>query len=214
MKYYDCSVPLTPDLVTWQGEKKFQREVIKTIQKNEAEVSALSFGAHLGTHLDAPRHFVENAGGIDQIPLSSLLGPVVVVQIPDHVTIIEPQHLAAIALSACPRILFKTANSTHQLLKQPEFCHNYVALSPQTAELLVQNQIKLVGIDYLSIEKSGSPGHPVHTTLLGADVVILEGLILNQVPAGNYLLTALPLRIVDGDGSPARVVLSTEAPET
>lgn len=208
MKFYDCSLPLSPSLVTWPGEEPLSRQFVATIPENGVEVSTLSMGSHTGTHIDAPRHFVAGSSGIDAIPLEALIGEALVVDL-THMEgrHILPEHLNSVPLATTQRLLFKTPNSTRQLLDQPQFIEDYVSLAQETAELLVNHHVKLVGVDYLSVEKKGNPGHPVHTKLLAASIVIVEGVRLHGVPAGQYQLVALPLRIIDGDGSPARVLL-------
>lgn len=212
---YDCSIALTPSIVTWPGEQPLKREVTATIEKDGVEVSRLTFGSHTGTHIDAPRHFVAGGNGIHQIPLEALVGAAYVIDL-THIDFpdgqpkeITPEHITHIDLSNIQRILFKTENSTRQLLDIQEFTSDYVSLSVETAKLLVQHHILLVGVDYLSVEKKSNPDHPVHTALLRANIVNIEGVRLTDVPAGTYHLTALPINIVDGDGAPTRVLLQT-----
>lgn len=205
----DCTMLFSRTMVRWPGDEAFQRHVDTTVLHNNVETSTLTMSSHAGTHIDAPRHFLpDDAGGIDAIPLSSLVGPAVVVKINDNIKIIEPEHCATIDFSATPRVLFRTSNSTRGLLESTTFTQDYVFLSERAAVFLVKHGVKLVGIDYLSVEQKGNPGHPVHTTLLQAGIVIVEGIVLAHVPAGNYSLIALPLRIAESDGSPCRVLLS------
>ncbi|PIW36611.1 MAG: hypothetical protein COW24_04350 [Candidatus Kerfeldbacteria bacterium CG15_BIG_FIL_POST_REV_8_21_14_020_45_12] len=213
MTIYDCSVPLSEDVVTWPGEPSFSRKVLRDIKKDGAEVHELTLSAHTGTHVDAPRHFIAGAVGLDSFPVDAYVGPATVIDLtavvfaPDQPKEIEPEHLAEYDLSGVSRVLFKTENSVRDLLMQSEFVTDYVSLSLATAELLVKNGIRLIGVDYLSIEKKGNPGHPVHTAVLGAGIVNVEGVRLTEVPAGDYTVAALPLNLVNADGSPARVVL-------
>lgn len=205
--FIDCTTLLTPALVTWPGDEKFRRMVRTTVPTDGVEVSVFTLNAHHGTHMDAPRHFLASGTGVDAVPLSVLIGPAVVVEVNNAATEILPEHLAPINWHNTERIFFRTANSTRRLLDDPQFHEDYVALSLPAAELLLQHGIKLVGIDYLSIERKGNPGHPVHTALLQNGLVIVEGVVLAHVAAGRYMCTALPLRIADADGSPCRVIL-------
>ncbi len=213
MKVYDCSLPLGESLVTWPGEEGLRRKPLREMAKDGAEVHELTLSAHTGTHVDAPRHFVAGGAGLHEFPVDAFVGPATVVDLSQvdfgraEVKEIEPEHLAGVDLASIDRILFKTANSTEDLLMQPDFTTEYVSLSLATAELLVANKIRLVGVDYLSIEKKGNPGHPVHVAVLSAGMVNVEGVRLTEVPAGEYMLAALPLNLIDGDGAPARVVL-------
>jgi arylformamidase len=210
MPIFDCSVPLRPGLVTWPDDTKYELSPTKSLATDGAEVSRLTCSTHTGTHIDAPRHFVPGGAGIDALPLEALVGPALVIDLTSiEGNLIEPDHLAAAGLAGQTRVLFKTRNSERRLLDQPEFTEDYVCLSLAGARWLVKNCVKLVGSDYLSVETKGSPGHPVHVELLKNDVVNLEGVRLSEVPAGEYQMAALPLRLVDADGSPARVVVWT-----
>lgn len=206
MTIIDISVTLTPDLVVWPGEKHFERVPTKDIDKDGVVVSNIGFGSHTGTHIDAPKHFVKGGISIDQIDLNRLIGPC---------QVIEYIGEGDLTLKECvdqqitqERVLFKLGNSP--LLKQKEFIEEYRALTSEVAEFLVEGDIKLVGVDYLSVERKGSPGHPTHIKFLKNEVVIIEGLDLENVEPGEYQLIALPLKIESGDGCPARVVLIKE----
>ncbi len=179
---------------------------------NSANVSFLHFGAHTGTHVDAPAHFIEGARKIDALPLEVLIGPTRVVRVPDDVTEIDANFISAVSLGGVERVLFHTRNSNFW---SEGFRKDFTHLLPEAAEMLVEMEIKLVGTDYLSIEKFHSGHHRTHLALLSNDVVIVEGLNLSDVPAGDYELICLPLKIADGagDGAPARVVLRTLSDE-
>jgi arylformamidase len=183
--------------------------MVKDFSKGDrSTVSHLSLGAHTGTHIDAPVHFIEGGGGIDGLDVDALAGPAVVVGL-DHVEgAIGAGDLEASVPEGAQRILLKTRNSGWSA-SDTEFREDFVALDPSAAEWSVSHGVRLVGIDYLSIEPygSGPKGHPVHRALLVASVVVVEGLDLDGVQPGEYLVAALPLRIPGGDGSPARVVL-------
>jgi arylformamidase len=163
--------------------------------------------AHTGTHVDAPAHFIEGAAKVVEMPLEVLIGAARVVEIDEGVTAIEAQHVES--LDKTERILFKTRNS--QFWNDPEkgFRKDFTYIEPEAAQILVERGVRLVGIDYLSVEKFGSTDFQTHLTLLQNGVVIIEGLDLREVTAGDYELVCLPLKIDSetGDGAPARVVL-------
>jgi arylformamidase len=178
--------------------------IAQLAQGDAANVSCLTLSSHSGTHLDAPRHFFTAGAPVDALDLEILLGPVRVCMLTTttHITAddLRPLHLAGLR-----RVLFKTTNS--RLWATPGFQTSYVALTPSAATFLVEIGIQLVGIDYLSVDAFAQQDFPVHRILLGADVLILEGLNLQAVPPGEYDLIALPLLLKDGDGAPARVLL-------
>jgi arylformamidase len=167
-------------------------------------VSRITLGSHSGTHLDAPRHFFARGTAVDALDLEILLGParVCAVMSPTHIT---ADDLRALQLEGSRRVLFKTTNAA--LWDMPGFQSNYVALTASAARLLVELGVALVGIDYLSIDAFERQDFPAHRILLGAGVLILEGLDLRAVPPGEYELIALPLLLQAGDGAPARVLL-------
>jgi arylformamidase len=153
--------------------------------------------------VDAPAHFIAGGGTVDRLAPEVLLGPARVVACPPGP--ITPEALSAAGLAGERRLVLKTGNSA--LWRRGSFVREYQALTLPAAQALVAAGVELVGIDYLSIEAFGAPGHPVHRCLLGAGVVIVEGLDLTAVAPGRYEMLCLPLRIQDGDGAPARVLL-------
>ena len=175
---------------------------------DSANVSFLHFGAHTGTHVDAPAHFIKDAAKIDSLSLDVLIGQARVIHVPDDATEIDRDFLAQCNLNQVERVLFRTRNSNFWT---EGFRKDFTHLLPEAAEYLVEQEVKLVGIDYLSIEKFHSGHHATHIALLSKGVVILEGLNLSDVPAGDYELICLPLKIAEGagDGAPARAVLRT-----
>lgn len=180
------------------------------MEKDGAEVSQWTLGSHAGTHIDAPRHFTTITTGIDELDVTRLIGTAMVVDL-THVSgpLIEPTDIPKETLQY-KRLLFKTSNSTKKLLDQEAFTADYVSLSPATAQLLVDHGVEVIGVDYLSVEAKGSPGHPVHVTILAAGIINIEGVRLVDVPAGVYTLIALPIKLKGSDGAPCRVVLVEE----
>jgi arylformamidase len=179
-----------------------------------ATVSRLSCGVHTGTHVDAPCHFIEHGATLDEIPLHRWLGEALIVQIdhPEAITRAELQQKITTAPSP-ERILFKTRNSETRWFEQP-FQPNFVHLELDAAHWLIECGIKLIGIDYLSIESFHSQNAPVHKALLGANVLILEGLYLKNAGSGKVTLTCMPLHLMGADGGPARAAIRSlsEAP--
>jgi arylformamidase len=160
--------------------------------------------AHAGTHVDAPRHFFDGAAGVDLLPLEMLIGRVRVVEIRARKGI-GPDELSEINLSEDVRVLIKTVNS--RLWGSPEFNPEYVGVTEAGAKHLIGQGIKVLGVDYLSVEQFKNPGAPAHHVLLGGGTIVIEGLNLRDVDPGVYEMYCLPLRIVGADGAPARVVL-------
>ncbi len=180
-------------------------------QGDPANVTAIYFGAHSGTHVDAPAHFIHGGSKLESLSLDTLLGEVQVVEIPLDVNEITESHVEAKCTVGARRVLFKTRNSAFWNERNGEFQTDYTFLSPLAAKRLVANGTQLVGIDYLSVEQFQSDSFETHRTLLANGVVIIEGLDLRQVDAGVYELICLPLKLAggSGDGAPARVVLRT-----
>lgn len=206
MRYYDVSLLLTHHLIHWPEEQGLRSRKVHTLAKDGVEVTDFSLGSHTGTHIDAPRHFVKNAGSVDEIAFDKLIGPALVIEVrPKKGRTIEPGDISLGDWKRAERIFLKTSNS--KKLNAEQFTDQYISLSLETAQLMVRKGVKLVGVDYLSVEKKGSTGHPVHMTLLKAGIVIVEGCILAHVPAGRYQCAALPLKLKGFDGSPCRVVL-------
>ena len=210
MKIYDITVPLSNNVPVYEGDPKVEITTANSIAKGDAaNVSKLCFGAHTATHVDAPNHFIEGARKVNELDLNKLVGKCRVVEIDKSAMAIEAKHVAD--LENAERILFKTRNSDFWNDTTNGFRQDFTYIEPEAAKILVEKGIKLVGIDYLSVEKFGSEDFATHITLLEKEVVIIEGLDLREVPAGDYELMCLPLKIASGtgDGAPARTVLRT-----
>ena len=209
MPIYDVTVPIRSGMPIYEGDPPVKIEAASSLASGDsANVSFLHLGAHTGTHVDAPAHFIEGAAKIDSLPLDILIGPARVIHVPEDRTEIDSEFLSSCDLENVERIIFRTRNSGFWL---SGFRKDFTHLLPEAAEMLVNRSVKLVGTDYLSIEKSHSGHHRTHIALLARGVVIVEGLNLSGVPAGDYELICLPLKIAEGagDGAPARVVLRT-----
>lgn len=210
-RIWDITVPFRTDLPLWPGDPPPRMSLMKSMQGGyRCNVTRLETGVHFGTHLDAPCHFIEGGKGVDALPLEILVGPCVVAEIPD-VAEIAPAHLDALNLPAgTTRLLLKTRNSA--LWERPDhaFDEAFAALTADAARWVVERGIRLIGIDYLSIQLFADPVSTTHLVLLGAEVVIVEGLDLRAVSPGAYRLTCLPMKLAGADGAPVRAIL-TEA---
>ena len=205
MKLIDVTVPLDENLPAYPGNTPFQIEPIKRISHGgSSNVSTLHMSAHTGTHVDAPRHFFDEGPGADQLPIELLLGRALVVEVTSRHGI-TPEDLSGVDLSEAVRVLFKTVNS--RLWSTRDFKPDYVGLTEAAAKHLVDRGVKVVGVDYLSVEEFRKPGAPAHRVLLGSGAIVIEGLNLLEVEPGHYDMFCLPLRIVGCDGAPARVIL-------
>jgi arylformamidase len=205
-RIYDISVPIRSGGLVYPGNPDIEITLQQAVARGAgANVSAIRFGSHTGTHADAARHFFDDGQPIDQIPLDRLIGPALLLGFADDVRAVGAKELKAQDLKRHKRILLRTRNSA--LLAQRDFVRDYTYLAPDGAEYLVDNGVEVVGIDYLSIEQFHSGHHRTHRTLLAKSVVILEGLDLSVPPPGEYQLVCLPLRIEGCDGAPARAVL-------
>lgn len=209
-KIYDVSVPIKDGGLVYPGNPEIHVSLQQSVALGAgANVSSVAFGSHTGTHVDAERHFFDNGLAVDQIPLETLMGPAIVIEYGPETAAVTAGDLEKHDLSGVTRVLLKTRNSTY-LTQDPAFHRDYTYLAPDGAELLVERGVKLVGIDYLSIEQFHSGHHRTHLTLLNAKVVIVEGLNLVDVPAGAYSLYCLPIKLAGCDGAPARAVLVSE----
>jgi arylformamidase len=205
MKLIDVSVPLDSRLPAYPGNTPFSIEPIKRIAEGgSSNVSSLHLSAHSGTHVDAPRHFFDGGPGTEALPLDMLMGRTRVVEVTSRKGI-TAEDLAAHHLVEDVRVLIKTSNS--RFWGSPDFHQDYVGVTESGAKHLVDQGVKVVGVDYLSVEVFRSPGAPAHHILLGAGTIVIEGLNLRDVEPGVYEMFCLPLPIVGCDGAPARVVL-------
>jgi arylformamidase len=210
MRIYDISVPISAQTPTYPGDPGIEIKQWAAIADGDAaNVTLLNFGAHTATHVDAPAHFIEGAGKVDALPLNALIGQAHVVQIPDEADAITADHINALNLKDTERIIFKTRNSSFWSNLADGFRTDFTYITPDAARALVEMGVRLVGVDYLSVEKFKPARHETHEILLSRNVVIIEGLDLREVSAGDYELICLPLKIAGstGDGAPARAVL-------
>jgi arylformamidase len=212
MQIYDVSVPLSAATTTYPGDPGIEIKKWLTLANGDpANVSLINFGLHSGTHVDAPAHFIEGGATVESLPLDSLIGEAQVLEASPDLKVIDEDFVTAHCAPGSQRILFKTRNSAFWGNANQEFREDYTYIDPAAARRLVELGVKLVGIDYLSVEQYRSTSFATHLALLSKGIVILEGLDLRAVPAGVYELFCLPLKIAggSGDGAPARVILRT-----
>ncbi len=202
---YDISLPVTSQTVTFPGDPTIRFHPALRLERGEVvNLTAMEMCVHTGTHFDAPWHFLDQGARSDQVPLDAFLGPALVIEIPE-VTAVGRAELERFPLEGVQRVLLKTRNSA--LLHDSVFHEDFTYLTKDGAEYLVTCGLRLVGIDYFSIDRFRSPDFPAHHALLGAGVVIVEAVDLSAVPPGSYELLCLPMKLVGLDGAPVRAVL-------
>ncbi len=210
-EWMDISVPLKSGMVHWPDNPPVDIERVMDMNRGDVcNVSKMSLGVHTGTHMDAPIHFLANGIGIDQMPLTAALGRARVIEIADPVSI-KPGELVAHKIQRGERILFKTLNSP-RCWQTDDFVEDFVYVSHEAAQYLATIGAQTVGVDYLSVGGAQIDGPQTHQALLEAGIWIIEGLNLAQAQPGIYDLICLPLRIVGGDGAPARAMLRWVGP--
>ncbi|HVO13068.1 MAG TPA: cyclase family protein [Vicinamibacteria bacterium] len=204
LRIHDVTVPLTPGLACYPGDPPFGVESVQRLGESPYALSRLLLSTHTGTHVDAPAHFVPGGATVDQLPLEILMGKARVVEVLARERI-QREDLESLDLRDDLRVLLKTRMSGQ--MHRSAYQQDHLYLSHDAAVYLVQAGLKLVGFDYLSIDRFGSTEFPAHHALLGRGVIVVEGLDLSEVEPGEYEMACLPLRIGSGDGAPARVVL-------
>ncbi len=199
---HDVSIPVHPGMIIYRKNPGVEVERALTIDGGDgANVSRLTMGVHSGTHIDGSLHFYDDGTGVDALPLDAMLGRCVVVEIADPGEAIDRAALEAAGIpEGADRVIVKTPNS--RLWDLDEFTHDFVRLDGDGAAFVLERGIRLIGIDYLSIGD-----HDAHMALLGNGVVALEGLDLRRIEPGAYDLICLPMRLIETDGAPARVLL-------
>ncbi len=207
-QYIDISVPVKNKMVHWPGDPPVLIHKVSSIEKGDgANLSLLEMSSHTGTHMDAPHHFINDGAGIDTMPLEATIGParVIAVEDPKRVTAgVLDRH----DIQAGERVLLKTRNS-ERCWNTGDFVSDFVYIPAETAGYLAEKKIMTLGVDYLSVGGYQKDGRETHRILLGAGIWVIEGLNLQGIEEGAYHLICLPLKIVNGDGAPARAVLYT-----
>lgn len=206
MQWIDLSVPLQEGMPTYPGDQPFSLQPLLRIAEGKAcNLSAIQMGTHSGTHVDPPRHFIADGVTVDQLPLDLLIGRAYVVSVRGVPAVTVDMLARAGVPYDTERLLIQTDNS-FGLWDKADFQPDFVYLTADAAQWMVQKGIRLVGIDYLSVEQFRAPEPRAHRTLLGASVVIVEGLNLCELEPGWWRFICLPLRVAGADGAPARAV--------
>jgi arylformamidase len=195
-------------MVVWPGDPNVKISLVNSIELgDEANVTSIKMSAHSGTHIDSPRHFIKGGKPIEGLELDILIGEVEIIEIDKQIASIDATILQNLVRTTWPkRIIFKTNNSFQQLFEKEIFYQDFVALTADAAEFLIEQGVKLIGIDYLSIAPFEN-GAETHNCLLEKNIIIVEGLNLNSIQPGIYELIALPIKLEGADGAPARVLL-------
>lgn len=205
MKIYDISAPISSNLINFPGDPKTKISNLFSIEKGDSfNLSEIKFCSHTGTHIDSPKHYFSNGQTIDNIPLTRFIGKAKVFDLTGK-NIITLNDIKDLDIKPNDTILFKTDNKNAML--ENNFKENFVCITEDCAKYLAHKKINAVGIDYLSIESLDSENSTVHKTLLKNGILIFEGLLLTDVPEGEYEIIALPLKLQNVNGSPSRIIL-------
>ena len=207
--WVDVTATLDPAKTpVYEGDAPMKFDFLWNMRKgDDLTLSVYSLGAHSGTHIDAPMHFVANGAPIDQVELDRLIGAARVIDIPDSVQAIDAAELNRHDWRGAKRVLFRTRSSLRGWMGSREFHKDFAYIAPDAAQLLADAGVRLVGVDYLSSEQFGAPAPRTHQILLGRGIPIVEGLDLRPVEAGDYDLIVLPLKVAGHEGAPARAIV-------
>lgn len=201
---YDVTMPLKEGMLLYPGTPPFEWEMYRKIENGDSSNnSRFSMGCHVGTHVDAPAHYVTGGPGMESLSPQVLVGPCRVFHLPHKA--IDRATLQSLDFTGVTRAIFRTPSSDE--LDRPEFNTDFAHVTGDGADFLVEHGVQLVGVDYLSVDRYKAPGHPAHHKLLGAAVVVIEGLRLVDVEGGDYELICLPLLLEGSEAAPARVFL-------
>ena len=206
--WIDVTTPL--DMATmpvYPGDTRLKFEFIRSFPVDKVTLSSYLMTAHAGTHVDAPLHFVSKGASIDQVPLTTLMGPARVIDCSPDALAIDVAELNKHDWHGAKRLLFRTRNSRNSWMVDPNFHQDFTYIAPDAAQLMADSGVELVGIDYLSAEKFGAAEARTHQILLGRSIPIVEGLDLRAIKAGEYDFIILPLRVVGHEAAPARALL-------
>ena len=204
-KIYDISRKVSEKTTVWPGDPMTSFRRVSFVGNGEpATLHRVKMGLHAGTHLDAPMHFIEGGDSIYEADLTKYIGTAKVFEmnVTESISFEDILHLDIVSGDI---VLFKTKNS--DVPDDEPFRENYVYLTSGAAQLLADRQVKTVGTDYLSVEHYFSEAHKTHNILLGNNIGVIENLKLKDVPAGQYFLSSLPLKLEGVEASPVRAVL-------
>ncbi len=213
-RWIDATATLDPATTpVYEGDAPMKFDFLHDMRKGDGfTLSAYSLGAHSGTHIDAPMHFVRDGASIDRVPLEPLIGPARVIDIPDGVQSINAAELNRHKWRGASRVIFRTRSSERGWMHSSTFHRDFAYVAPDAAQLLADAGVKLVGIDYISAEQFAAPAPMTHRILLGKGIPIVEGMALEGVRPGDYDLIVLPMKVGGHEGAPARAVLRQRAP--
>ncbi len=204
MEIIDISWPIDPAMTAYKDKQLVAFEQLKTFERDHVRESVIRLGSHSGTHIDAPSHFMADGMYIDQVPLSTTIGPCRVVDLTKCNDVITQQDLQQHTIEEGSIILFKTRNSMRS--SSDPFDYQFISVAADAAAYLAEKKVKAVGIDYLGIERN-QPGHETHLQFMRQGITIIEGLRLAHVQEGSYFLWCLPLAVQGLEAAPARAVL-------
>ncbi len=205
MKVFDITRTINPVLAVWPGDTPFLAEVITAIKEGSSiNLTTLTMSSHMGTHVDAPYHFLDDGPTMEQVPLEAYIGPATVVTVQREAGPLTPADFPNLDWSKVERLL---VHSTASFKPADQFPTEFIYPSPELAEMMAEHNLVLFGSDAPSMDDMHSKTLPGHRALRRHSIAILEGLLLTGVPDGIYELVALPLKIAGGDGSPVRAVL-------
>ncbi len=205
---YDLTAEISAELVAFPGDPRYCTEIVSSLEEGQKfKLCHMHLGNHTGTHVDFPAHTITGGKASSDFPLEYLTGPGIIIQVPVEEKSITRAFVSLQPIMASDIVFFKTANS--QKSKQDPFTEEYVYIEPDAAEELLQKGVKIVGIDYISVDRYEDEDLSVHNTLLSKEILIVEGLELKSIPEGRYEIFIVPLNIPDMDGLPARVFAKT-----
>ena len=209
-RHIDITRRVDHTLICWPGRTPPEPEWEKRIERGDhCNVSAWRLGAHTGTHMDAPLHFVAGGRSIDEVPLDVFVGECVVVDVRSTAGRVLDAATAA-RYRGQARVLIRTGFP--ERAERGVYPAHGRVMTPEAAVLLLEGGLRLVGTDRMSVDVSGGGDYHLHHVLLGAGCVIVEGLLLADAEPGRYQLAALPLRLSGGEASPIRAVLTSFDP--
>ena len=202
-RLWDISPPIAADSPLFPGDTAYSQHWTATIAPDcPVNLSAITMSPHIGAHADAPLHYAEGAATIGQVSLEPYLGPCRVIHAIGCGPLVRPEHLAHAATDLPPRVLVRTCQRA-----PTRWSAEFSAFAPETIEWLASMKVRLIGIDSQSVDPADSKTLDSHHLLLHHDLRVLENLVLDDVPAGDYELIALPLKLITADASPVRAVL-------
>jgi len=204
-KYYDITLNISGNLATFPGDPCYQAEQVYSLEDgSHFRLNKLFLGNHTGTHIDFPSHVIKDGKTSSDFSIESLIGTGLIIEVPEQDSSVTKDFIKNLPILKNDFVFFKTANS--RISKYAPFTEKYVYIESDAAEELLMKGVKIVGIDYMSVDKYESEDLPVHQCLLSNDVLIVEGLDLNNVPVGRCKIYIMPIKINDMDGLPARVI--------